>query len=44
MRKSDDTESLRQAINTAISELREEGKLTELSMKYFGVDITVMPE
>ena len=44
MRKSDDTESLRQAINTAISELREDGTLTELSMKYFGVDITVMPE
>ena len=44
MRKSDDTESLRAAINTAISELREDGTLTELSMKYFGVDITVKPE
>lgn len=32
--------SLYEAINQAIIELKEEGKLTELSEKYFGVDIT----
>lgn len=33
-------ESLYEAINTAILELKEDGKLAELSIKYFGVDIT----
>ena len=43
MRKSqagDDTASLRAAIDKAIKELAEEGKLAELSEKYFGSDIT----
>ncbi len=38
--KGEDNDSLREAINTAISELREEGKLAEISEKYFGSDIT----
>lgn len=32
--------SLYEAVNEALLALKEEGKLTELSMKYFGVDIT----
>lgn len=32
--------SLRDAINQALSELRAEGKLAEISNKYFGMDIT----
>ena len=36
----DDSESLRKAINEAIADLREEGKLAEISNKYFGMDIT----
>lgn len=32
--------SLRDAINKALAELREEGKLAEISNKYFGMDIT----
>ena len=44
MRKSQagdgDTASLRAAIDKAIKELAEEGKLAELSEKYFGSDIT----
>lgn len=32
--------SLYEAVNHALLELREEGKLTELSMEYFGADIT----
>lgn len=32
--------SLYEAVNKAIVELKEEGKLTELSIKYFGADIT----
>lgn len=39
-RKTDDSASLLEAINQAIAELREEGKLSEISMKYFGRDIT----
>ena len=39
-RKTDDSASLLDAINQAIAELREEGKLSEISMKYFGRDIT----
>lgn len=38
VRKGED--SLYEAVNKAILELKEEGKLTELSLKYFGVDIT----
>lgn len=40
MRKGDETASLREAINKAIAELRDEGVLAELSNKYFGNDIT----
>jgi cystine transport system substrate-binding protein len=32
--------TLQQAINKALGELREEGKLKEISEKYFGMDIT----
>ena len=32
--------SLKEAINDALKELREEGTLKELSIKYFGVDLT----
>lgn len=38
--KGSDNDRLREAINQAISELREEGKLSEISIKYFGADIT----
>ncbi len=40
MRKGDETASLREAVNEAIAAMREDGTLTELSMKYFGSDIT----
>lgn len=36
-----DSESLLAAINQAIEELREEGRLGEISIKYFGRDITM---
>ncbi|WP_026517320.1 transporter substrate-binding domain-containing protein [Butyrivibrio sp. MC2021] len=38
--KGSDNDSLRAAINKAIAELREEGRLSEISIKYFGADIT----
>ena len=38
--KGSDNDSLRAAINDAIKALREEGKLSEISIKYFGADIT----
>ncbi len=40
LRKSEDTASLREAINKAIAELSAEGVLSELSEKYFGSDIS----
>ena len=40
LRKGDDTATLREAINTAIEEMRADGTLKELSEKYFGVDIS----
>lgn len=40
MRKGEETESLRAAIDQAITELSESGELTELSEKYFGTDIS----
>lgn len=43
MRKGDDSASLREAVNQAIKELREEGVLAEISEKYFGTDITAVP-
>lgn len=39
-RKGAETESLREAVNQAVAELAEEGKLAELSEKYFGTDIS----
>lgn len=40
MRKGDETKTLREAVDRAISEMREDGTLTELSLKYFGIDIS----
>lgn len=40
LQKGEDNDSLREAINKAIAELRSEGKLSEISNKYFGADIT----
>lgn len=40
MPKGDDSKTLREAINTAIEELRESGELAQISEKYFGSDIT----
>ncbi len=40
VRKGEDSASLREAVNQAIEELREEGVLGEISEKYFGSDIT----
>ena len=38
--KGADNDSLREAINKAIAELRADGTLTQISNKYFGADIT----
>lgn len=43
MRLDDDTVTLCDAISAAIAELREEGVLGELAIKYFGSDTTVVP-
>lgn len=40
MRKGGETAALRSAINKALAELSEDGTLTELSLKYFGTDIS----
>ena len=40
MRKGEETTTLREAINQALQELRDDGTLTNLSIKYFGEDIT----
>ena len=40
MRKGDETASLREAVNKAIDELREDGTLSELSTRFFGEDIS----
>ncbi|WP_455500551.1 transporter substrate-binding domain-containing protein [Gemmiger sp.] len=40
LRKSDDTATLREAINAAIEEMRADGTLKALIEKYFGVDIS----
>lgn len=40
MRKGDDTKTLLDAVNKALSEMSEDGTLTELSEKYFGTDIS----
>ena len=40
MKKGDDTASLREAVNKALSELREDGTLTKLSMQFFEEDVS----
>lgn len=40
MRKGEETASLREAISQAIDELREDGTLSELSIRFFGEDIS----
>lgn len=40
LRKGEETETLREAVDKALGELAEEGKLSELSNKYFGTDIS----
>lgn len=40
VRKGDETETLRAAIDQTISDLRDEGVLSEISIRYFGTDIT----
>ena len=40
LRKGEDTASLREAIDKALGELAGEGTLSELSVKYFGTDIS----
>ena len=40
IRKGEDTETLLNAINDILEELRQNGKLAELSVKYFGEDLT----
>ena len=40
LRKGEETAALREAIDQALTQLREEGVLTELSVKYFGTDIS----
>lgn len=40
MMKGEDNATLLAAVNQALAELAEAGKLTELSMKYFGTDIS----
>ncbi len=40
MRKGEETASLMEAINVAIAQLHEEGVIAELSLKFFGEDIS----
>ena len=40
VRKGEENASLLAALNQAIEELAEEGVLSDLSVKYFGSDIT----
>lgn len=40
MRKGEESAALVSAINDALAEMAEDGTLTELSMKYFGTDIS----
>lgn len=44
MRKGESTATLREAVNAALTELSEDGTLSELSEKYFGSDISQAPE
>ena len=40
IRKGDDTVTLLDAVNNALDEMAKDGTLTELSEKYFGMDIS----
>jgi len=40
MPKTEEAESLLKAVNEALEEMRQNGKLAEISIKYFGVDMT----
>lgn len=40
MRKGDETKALREAIDKALTELAEDGTLSQLAVKYFGTDIS----
>ena len=40
MVKGDDNESLKKAVNKALKELKEDGTLSKISIKYFGEDLT----
>ena len=40
LKKGPDNDSLREAINQAIAQMKEDGTLTKISEKYFGSDIT----
>lgn len=39
-KKGDDSKSLREAVNGALKALRDEGELSRLATKYFGIDIS----
>ena len=43
VRKGDETAPLREALNQAINELREDGTIAEISEKYFGTDLSQAP-
>jgi len=43
MAKGEDSATLLEAINSALDKLRQEGKLKEISEKYFGSDISAEP-
>ncbi len=43
VRKGDDTATLREAMNQAVQELREDGTIAEISEKYFGTDLSQAP-
>ncbi len=43
LRKGDETATLREAMNQAIQELRDDGTIAEISEKYFGTDLSQAP-
>ena len=40
MKKGEDNDTLREAINQALQDMREDGTLKAISEKYFGSDLT----
>ncbi|MDO4262050.1 MAG: amino acid ABC transporter substrate-binding protein [Eubacteriales bacterium] len=44
LRRGEETENLRAAVNEAIDELRASGELAQISEKYFGSDVSSAPE